>query len=105
MEERINRFPYLEISHEKREVRYMGYILPLTQGEQAVLCAVLAAESFVCKHDIKDIIDNDLSPDLKVSLESIPVHVFSINRKAMNAHGRKIVGFKRNNGYFINENM
>lgn len=105
MEERMNRFPYLEISPEKREVRYMGYVLPLTQGEQVVLWAVLCSDGFADKQDIKNIIDADMSTDAKVSVESVPVHVFSINRKAKTANGRKIVEFRRNKGYFINKDM
>ena len=101
----LNRFPYLEMYPEEREVRYMGYRLPLTVGEYQVLKAVLSAEPLADKNAVKEITDADVTSDGKISLASIPVHIFSINKKAVTANGRKIVEFKKKIGYFINKNM
>ena len=99
------RLPYLEITKERKEVRYLGYILPLTVGEYEVLKAVFCSDRFLNKNDIKNLIDDDVSANVKLSVSSIPIHVCSINRKALMANGRKIVVYKKNMGYCINENM
>ena len=95
------RSPYLEMLTESREVLYMGYTLPLTSGEYEVLRVVLESDGCIDKEEIRE----RTPSDVKMSQGSIPVHVNAINRKALAIGGRKIIGFKRKCGYFVEEKI
>ena len=105
MKETERNFPYLEISEETREVWYAGYILPLTRGEYNVLKAVLASLDYCDKNRIREIIESERLSNDQISELSIPIHISSINKKAMAVGERKIILYKKNFGYCINENM
>lgn len=93
--------PYLEIIESDKEIRYMGYALPLTLGEYEVLRAVLLSPEYIDKEKIRE----KISSDVKLSLQSIPVHIVSINKKSVILGGRKLIGFKRSQGYFIENDI
>ena len=99
-EEALLSLPYLEIFPKSGEIRYMGYILKLTAGEYEVF-KVIASEPGLEKEDIAARLNNSA----QIAASSIPVHVFSINRKAIAVGGRKIVGYKRKVGYCIEKNI
>lgn len=95
------RLPYLEIAEDDKEVRYLGYALPLTVGEYEVLKAVFYSDGYIDKSRIRDFVPQDL----KMSQASIPVHITAINKKSVKMGGKKLIGFKKNCGYFIESNI
>ena len=105
MEEKLRIFPYLEVDMVNREVRYLGYALKLTDCEYEVLKALVWTCDPIDKYAIKSYIDNDCAAKVKISVQSVPVHICAINQKAMIFGGRKIVILKRKVGYLINELM
>lgn len=95
------RLPYLEVVDKEREVRYLGYKLPLTTGEYEVFKAVFYHKGYA---DVETIMEK-VPCDLKLSPNSIAVHVAAINKKSVALGGKKLVASKRLYGYFVNEDM
>lgn len=95
------RLPYLEVAEDERAVRYLGYRLPLTVGEYEVFKAVFYQRGFIDKKKIMEI----ASSDARLSEKSIAVHISSINKKALAQGGSKLIGFKKNCGYFVIEDV
>lgn len=90
--------PYLSINKDRREIRYLGYILPLSVGEYKVLEAIIDL-GVADKNEIKSHVPNCL----KLSKASVSVHVCSINKKALALDGRKLVLWNKGVGYKLNK--
>ena len=95
------RLPYLEVIDEDREVRYIGYALPLTPCEYEVFKAVFYHRDYADA----EIITEMASGDVKLSCKSIAAHVAAINKKSVALGGKKLISCKRYRGYFINEDV
>ena len=89
--------PYLEIRTHDREVRYLGYAMPLTASEYAILLALVKFGGYHDKNSVCQLMEKDVD----TASGSVAVHVSSINRKAVNMGGRKIIGTDRKKGYFV----
>ena len=95
------RLPFLEIIEERREVRYLGYIMKLTAGEYRVLKAIFNARECLDVERIRHLV----SAEARMSASSIPVHVTAINKKSVKMGGRKLIGFRKERGYFIRSDI
>ena len=93
----LKHSPYLEICIDDREVRYLGYVMPLTASEYAILLALVRGGGYHGKKSLCEL----MGKDTDTASKSVAVHISSIYRKALNMGGRKIVGTDRKNGYFI----
>lgn len=93
----LKHSPYLEICVSDREVRYLGYVMPLTASEYAILLALVRSGGY---HDKKSVCEL-MEKDVNTAAKSIAVHISSINRKAVDMGGRKIIGTDRKKGYYV----
>ena len=93
----LKHSPYLEICVDDREVRYLGYVMPLTASEYAILLALAKVGGY---HDKKSLCEL-MGKAVNTVSKSVAVHISAINRKALNMGGRKIIGTDRKKGYFI----
>ena len=98
MEEKIyDVTPYLAINLEERSVRYLGYILPLTATEFEILRAIALAEKEIDKQTVVSLV----ADRVKISAQSLSVHICSINKKARGIGGRNLIKMCRQKGYFV----
>ena len=89
----------LEINHEFRKVKYLGYDLRLTPDEFTLITAISKGLGTADDKEILALI----SPDREIIRGNLAVHVHNINKKAMAVGGRRII-VKRKQRYIFAEN-
>ena len=84
---------FLEVDEETRSVHLVGYGLKLSNTEFDILNIIL-------DNDLINADDIFQSLGGKISKKSIPVHINSINNKAFEISGRKLISFSDKGYHF-----
>lgn len=88
------QYRFLAWDEKQNEARLLGYTLPLSPAERQII-EILFHREFVTAEDFHQFSRPSLSQG------SIPVHIYSINKKAAAISGRKLIVFEKNYYRFL----
>lgn len=89
------------IDEEKKYAVLLGYVMPLTATEFAVLRIISEGEDYVGAEDIA----LRVFAGKTLTSGNVAVHVCNINKKAKTIGGRRLIAWRRYKGYKLSEKI